>query len=175
DATGQHVWSQQFGPEGLQYGSRIAVDGAGDVTLGGKYLEGITIGPDSYVNTWPNANEEVDDTLYDGFLIHLDGAGALQSSMQIGTKLDDAVIDLKFDSDGVLLMTAFTDESVVVQAFVDGKPGWKWSTSALQWSSTAVTTNAVVLGASIGVEIDLGGGVLAARGDEDMIIAKILR
>lgn len=175
-ADGAHVWSRQIGPDGLQYGAAVAVDGAGQVVVGGTFLDGITIGADSYVNTFPDAVEDIDGTLYDGFLAFLDVEGAPSSSLQIGTKLDDDMYSLEFDANGVLMMSGFTAEAFTVRAHVDGVPGWQWTTKAWLRGHVALAgDDAVVVATGTGGPVDLGGGVLASHGQEDMVVAKIRR
>jgi hypothetical protein len=173
-ADGTPMWSGQIGPDGLQYGAAIAVDAAGQIAIGGTFLDEITLADDSYVNAFPEAEEEIDGTLYDGFLAFLDAAGAPSSSLQIGTKLDDDVYQLEFDADGALMLTGFTAEAFTVRAHVDGVPGWQWTTEQFVRARTALTDGAVVVAASSSAAIDLGG-TLAPHGGGDMLVAKIRR
>lgn len=174
-ADGTPMWATQIGPDGLQYGAAIAVDAAGQIAVGGTFLGEITLGADSYVNTFPDANEEIDGTLYDGFIAFLDGAGAPSSSLQVGSKLDDQVYHLEFDAGGALVLTGFTDEAFTVRAHVDGEPGWQWSTTALLYGESALTDGAVIVAGSVGQAVEIGGGVLAPHGDVDMLVAKVRR
>ncbi len=175
--AGAPLWIHHIGPAGLQYAGAVAVDAAGQVVIGGTFLESITLGADSYENVFPDAQEPVDGTLYDGFVAYLDATGAPSSSLHIGSKLNDEILDLQFEAGGALLMSAYTDESFTLRALVDGEPGWTWTAPVLEHAPTeiATTAGAVVLATSPAQPIDFGGGVLAERGHRDLLVARLRR
>ncbi|MDC0719114.1 hypothetical protein [Nannocystis bainbridge] len=175
-AAGEHVWSQQVGDWGLQYGTAIAADSAGGITLGGIFLEEIEIGADKYTNVFPEQIPDAHGTLYDAVLAQLDPAGAVQASQHVGTMGDDDIIDLTFDAADALLMTAFTEEAFTMRARVGQETTWEWTTDQFARAySTPSGDAAVLLGVSAGVDIDLGAGPLVGRGETDFLVVRLRR
>lgn len=175
-ADGTHVWSRQIGVEGLQYGQAVAVDSAGRVAVSGAFLDEIEIGADTYTNVFIEAEEEVDGTLYDGFVALYDGAGELQWSEQIGSMLDDDVRKLVYDASDKLVVRAFTGQQLVVRVYTDTTQSAEWGTDQLLAGDIALLgEEAVVLGGTTRDGFDLGAGLLAPRGEADMVLARVRR
>ncbi|MFO0678338.1 MAG: hypothetical protein U0169_17505 [Polyangiaceae bacterium] len=68
-SNGAHVWTRTFGDAEEQTGTSIAVDGAGQVFVGGGYTGLIDLSVAAYNNN---------STAYDGFIALLDGDGVLR-------------------------------------------------------------------------------------------------
>jgi hypothetical protein len=175
--TGDHLWSANFGPYGLQYGSSVAVSANGLVAIGGVYLNAIELGDASYTNSFPDAQEPVDGTLYDGFIAWLDAAGAATSSVQVGSMRQDDIYDLQFAPDGALIMSGYTEEAYTLRAYVGGTAGWSWTAPAFELRPTvmAAVDGAVIVASSPEEVVDFGAGPLASHGGNDVVVAKILR
>lgn len=176
-ASGDLVWSRQLGPEGQQYGTAIAVDAGGLVTIGGMYRTGITIGADSFPDVFPDAPEDEFGTLHDGFLGFLDQAGEPTSAVHLGSMLDDRVHDLAFDADDVLVMGAYTDDAYTLRAYADGVPGWMWTAPDFGETRTelALADGAVIVAGSPDEAVDLGDGPTSPRGGGDLLLARVRR
>jgi hypothetical protein len=175
--SGDFMWSRQLGPEGDQYGTAIAVDAGGLVTIGGIYRGGITIGADSFPDVFPDAPEDEFGTLHDGFLGFLDVAGEPTSALQLGSMLDDRIYELAFDADDILVMGAYTDEAYTLRAYADGVPGWMWTAPGLGKTRTelALADGAVIVASSPDQAVDLGAGPTTPRGGGDLLLARVRR
>ncbi|MCY0994468.1 hypothetical protein OV203_45515 [Nannocystis sp. ILAH1] len=175
-ATGEHVWSQQVGSWGLQYGMAIAADSAGRVALGGMFLEEVEIGDDKYTNVFPDQIPDAHGTLYDAVLAQIDPAGAVLGSQHVGTMNDDSIDDLEFDAADTLLMTGFTADAFTLRAIVGQETSWEWTTDQFAHALTTLSgEDAIVVTMSPTDAVDLGAGPLAGRGESDLVVARIRR
>lgn len=172
---GKHLWSHSLGGVGRQYGHAIAVDETGQLVLGGTFLEAAKIGADSYVNPFHDAQKEGTQTFYDGFLGFLSPTGDVQSSLPIQSMWEDAVDDLHFTSEGALMLTGYAEDAFTLREFVDGKPGWTWSTPHIKYARSAANHDSVSIAVGIEDTFDLGAGGLASRGSDDLVLVKIQR
>lgn len=174
DGDGEHVWSQRLGVGGYPYA--LAIDGAGRITVGGTFLDELTIGEQTYTNVYPDAIEEFEGTLFDGFLATTDPDGALQWSVHLGSKYEDDVAELMYDDDDVLLVGGVADDAFTVRAFVDAQPIWSWCSSRLYQVHAALSgTDAVIVAPWGGGEPAFGDDGEPDPADPDVWIAKILR
>ncbi len=131
DGTGAHVWSERLGGSGINGPSALAVDSQGRITVGGVFIDEISLGDQTYTNVFPESVPEVDGTLRDGFLVTTDPDGVLQWSLHLGSMYDDDVTQLAYDKNDVLIVSGLVDSVFAVRAFVDAQPTWKWSASGL--------------------------------------------
>jgi hypothetical protein len=76
DANGKHVWSRRFDNTGNEIGYGIAVDGAGNITIVGSFLNEMSFGGASLVS--PNAKT-------DAFVAHFNSAGEHVWSRDFGS------------------------------------------------------------------------------------------
>ena len=174
DGAGKHVWSQAFGPSG--YPQSLAIDSTGHIVVGGDFLDELVLGAQTYTNVFPNAEDEVDGTLYDGFLAALAPGGELEWSIHLGSKYEDAVYRLMFDSHDTLMMSGLANDAYILRTFVNGKPGWSWCSSKLNQVHAALSgDNAVIIAPWGADELDLGPGATPGFGDSDVVIAKVRR
>src|SRR5690606_31187500 len=120
DADGNHLWSRQIGPAGLQYGFAVAVADDGTIAVGGIFLDTIELGADTHQNVFPDHDEERYGTLYDGFVATLAPDGTPTWSTAVAAMLDDFVHDLHFDADGTLMVGARLDQQATVRAYQAG-------------------------------------------------------
>lgn len=186
-ADGATVWSRQFGPGGRQYGSAVAIDATGGITLAGVFSERLTIGKDAHVNAVPSPSPDLHGSGYDGFVAFLDASGMPRSSQHFGGLDDDFVFQAQYRAGDALMLSARTLDAVTLREYVAGEPGWEWRMPETQVPEAdmlgsdifgalmAVTADGVVVAASPRGSIDFGEGPLEARGMKDLLLVKIRR
>lgn len=175
DGTGEHVWSRTLGPSGFAGG--VAVDSAGRIAVGGIFLDTLKLGSQTYTNIFPNADEEVYGTVFDGFLALTGPDGELQWSLHLASMLQDDIDRLAFDADDTLITSGHADKKFLLRAFVGPMPDWSWCTPKLFQVHAGLSGNDSVIIAPWGVEgdLDLGAGLMPGAGDSDVVVAKIRR
>lgn len=172
--NGDHLWSFQIGPEGLQYGTAVALDSQGALAFGGIFLEGVEIGDDSYANVFPDAEPDIYGTVYDVFIGGADANGVIEWSTHIGNMLDDRLRSLAYRSDDSLALGAFTnDEAYMVQIYSGLDPSWTWTNPGLTDGELDVgPDDALVLVSSPEADLEIGGAALPGFGSPDIFVAK---
>ena len=91
--AGAHLWSRRFGGPGEDVGRALAVDGAGDVLLGGHLGDGADFGGGPLRSAG----------LIDAAVVKLDGAGAHLWSKRFGGPRDETVAGLAADGSGAVV------------------------------------------------------------------------
>lgn len=175
DADGNHVWSTALGPSGLA--AAVAVDSKGQVAVGGIFPDTMKLGAETYMNAFPDADEAIYGTLYDGFLALTDPNGSLQWSLHLDSKFEDDVYWLAFDAHDVLMTSGIAEKMFMLRAFAGPKLIWSWCTPELFQVEAALSPDDTVIVAPSNVvgEIDLGAGLLPGYGQSDVVIAKVRR
>jgi hypothetical protein len=101
--TGDRIWSVAFSGPGKQVARAVAVDGAGNMFVGGGYDGVMTIGAE----VLPSAGGE------DAFLVKLgsmDGAAGMSS--QIGGALNDSITGIATHSGGGYVLAGYFEEGI---------------------------------------------------------------
>lgn len=174
DGSGSHVWSQRLGVGG--YAHTLAVDSVGRITIGGTFIDELTIGAQTYTNVYPDSVDEIEGTLLDGFLATTDPDGTLQWSVHLGSKHEDEVDELMYDDDDVLLVGGLADGAFTVRSFVDAQPTWSWCSSHLNQVYVALSgTDAVIVAPWGGGDAAFSDDAIPDPNESDVWIAKILR
>lgn len=183
DASGAPQWSARYGDVADQYGSAIAVDGAGRVLLGGTFSGTLNVGTAAL--TAEGA---------DVFLAQLDGSGAPLWAKRYGGASDQQLDGLTLDAGGnALVAVSFAGTidwgggSVMTSAGggdialvqLDPSGAYRWgrqfsSTMPLQAGGVAADSskNPMLVGTFSGT-VDFGGGPLASAGGPDFFVAKL--
>jgi hypothetical protein len=90
-ATGQHVWSKRFGSSGDDLVNGLAIDGAGDVALSGKFQGSVNFGGGSLASAGGD----------DAFLVKLAGSSGGHSwSKRFGSTSQDIATGVAADGSG---------------------------------------------------------------------------
>jgi hypothetical protein len=97
DTDGDHVTSSTVTGAFDQNGSRIAVDAAGNILVGGRYEIGLELGGQSLAAT---------AGAYDTFVAKLDAAGKAQWLQSFGGPLNDYLLGLAVAPDGSIVVAA---------------------------------------------------------------------
>lgn len=175
DGAGAHVWSERLGGEGSYAPYALAVDSQGRITVGGFFVDEISLGDQTYTNVFPDFDPEVDGTLFDGFLATTAPDGALQWSLHLGSKYEDDIAQLAYDPHDALLVSGLIDGKFTVQSFVNAQPTWTWSAPGLnQVYAEPSGDDAVILAPWIGYGAAFGDPYDNDT-DSDVWIAEILR
>jgi len=180
-ATGEHVWSKNFGDAEWQIALGVEVDEAGAVYLAGMYRGTIDAG------LGPHAVVGLDDV----FLFKFDADGAPAWSRSFGDAQDQSARGLTIDSKGRVTLFGQMSGSVdfgggpLVAATNLGYLAQFDGTGAHLWSRTLcapgssmhghVATDGLdnlVLAIPFGGVCDLGGGPLVSAGGPDLLVAK---
>jgi hypothetical protein len=182
DADGNHIWSQEFGGSGYDYGRDIAVDGAGSVILVGDFQESVDFGGGSLASA---GSSDFVVAKYDNGGNHAWSQRFGDSSAQYGRSVSmDAAGNLIIAGDfsgsvdfggGPLSGAGGTDIYVVK---FDGSLSHQWSQSFGDPSNQYCygvaadpSGNVVLLGYGY-AGIDFGGGPLPGAGGYDVYLAK---
>jgi hypothetical protein len=188
-ATGALDWSKTFGGDGNQAGRAVAVDGAGNVVMVGRYDGSVDFGQGGPLTTnWWDLF--VAKFSADGTPLWRKGFGdssALTENVQ-AVALDEAgniVIAGAFDGSVNFNGTALPSSGGIGKydfflAKLDSNGGYLWSKRFESISNSVLlavaalavdSDNNVFLGGSVLGPVDFGGGTLAAQGDWDVFLA----
>jgi uncharacterized protein (TIGR03437 family) len=108
------VFSTYFGGSLDETVTALAVDGSGDVYIGGSTLSTdfpILNAYQSHLAGAANSNAQPVYTIGDGYVAKFDPAGKLLYSTYLGGSSDDAVMGLAIDGSGAAYVTGFTSSS----------------------------------------------------------------
>jgi hypothetical protein len=97
DPAGVTRWAKAFGDAAAQSGNAVAVDGSGNVVVGGSFKGTINLGGGTLTSTSATTN--------DAFLAKLDGLGNHLWSVRFGDALDQSVDGVAVDTKGNVLAT----------------------------------------------------------------------
>jgi hypothetical protein len=100
DASGAATFTRTFaGPDdsALPELSAVAIDGGGDIFVGGSFFGTVTLGHD----TWTSRGSE------DALLMRLDPTGTVRWSRALGGAAQDRVLDLAIGTDGAIYLPGF--------------------------------------------------------------------
>lgn len=185
NASGEHVWSKQFGAPGSQFGYEIAADKADNIIVAGTFFDDFDMGAGPLVNE----NDE------DIFVAKLDPAGNVVFSRAFGDDAQQTVTGLAVDGDGNIVMTGSLDtdtgvdfgggplvssggsDALAVKFDGTGKTLWSLrfgDAPDQEGNDVAVDSagNVLLAGVFLG-SVDFGGGPLTTAGDYDLFIAKL--
>jgi hypothetical protein len=193
-AAAHHLWSHRYGDALPQLAGAVAVDGKGDVILGGAFAGTVDFGGSVQTAGAPGQ--------VGAFIAELDSSGTTQKSWGFGaapvpgfsfTSVTSVAITGaqeivaagsllgKLDIGSVHLANDGFEDGFVVKLAVDGTPAWGRSFSANGMAGSAVVTslaidptdNIVVTG-RFGGTVDFGGTNLTANGgNNDLFLAKL--
>ncbi len=182
DQTGAYQWSKRFGSTGSDGASGVAVDGAGNVTLTGRFQGSVSFGGAAL------ASRGGDDI----FVARFDAAGNHLWSRGYGTTRDDEGLGVATDAFGDAIVTGHYGLAIdfgggatpfvgSVDLFVlklDSAGSYKWSkvagsTNIDEGLGVAVdASNNVVVTGSFFSTVNLGGSNLVSTGLADAFVAK---
>lgn len=173
DASGNHLWTRQFGNSGQQFGDGVVVDATGNI-----YIAGGTSG------SWggPAGGDGNATNPYDGYLMKLDSNGNQQWLRQFGGHSYDSAGAVTLDSLGNVYVVGHSNSNLP-GTDADGSDAFVMKftpTGDLQWTTQAGPPGSDAGGA---IASDGGGNLYTAgsifRGtmftpfDDDAFAAKI--
>ena len=184
DAAGKYVWGKAFGDQGDQYGASVAVDGAGNVLVTGRFGGSIDFGGGALVSSGGA----------DVFLAKFGLDGALMWSKRFGGSGDQWGTSVKTDSAGNVVLAGFLsgvgsidfgggavaspNGSNSFAAKFDPLGSHLWSKGFGEQSGALAydlavdgAGNAIVTGQFTGT-LDLASGPLTSAGASDIFVAK---
>lgn len=173
DVEGGYLWERAL-EQGPPYVHSLAIGPSGQLAIGATFIAPVSFGAAMYENFLPDAQDML-ESLYDGLIGFLDPQGVPGGSVHFGGVENDDILALEYDGGGVLMLTGRVGETFTLRAYTDEAQSWEWTSEDLYAASTALTREAVLLASSVRLELDLGLGVLAPRGQGDLIVAKIKR
>jgi fibronectin type 3 domain-containing protein len=182
-SAGVHLWSKRFGGSGSDFSTGIAVDGAGDVALTGRYQGSISFGGGSLSSLGQD----------DGFLAKLLGtSGGHVWSKRFGATIADSGTGVSVDANRNVAVTGYFGGTVdfgggplsasAIDIFVakytpSGAHTWsrKYGAAGNQFSSgLAMTgTGAVTVSGFFTFTVDFGTGPHTTLGANDACVASI--
>ncbi len=182
-AAGGHVWSRRFGGTSTDRVNALAVDGSGNVVVGGIFMNTVDFGGGPLSSAG----------LYDMFIAKYTAAGGHVWSRRFGAASNDNVNGLTVDGGGNVLVTGdFTDtvdfgggpvsspvysDMFIAKYTAAGEYLWSknFGTSFVQETANGIAADAngnVVVTGSIYAALDLGGGILYPNGGKDFFVVK---
>jgi hypothetical protein len=184
DAAGKYVWGKAFGDQGDQYGASVAVDGAGNVLVTGRFGGTIDLGGGALVSSGGA----------DVFLAKFGLDGAHKWSKRFGGSGDQWGTSVKADSAGNVVLAGFLSGVGTIDfgggavaspngsnsfaAKFDPLGSHLWSKGFGEQSGALAydlavdgAGNAIVTGQFTGT-LDLASGPLTSAGASDIFVAK---
>jgi hypothetical protein len=185
DPSGNHIWSQGFGDTGINWGTGVAADGAGNVLLTGRF-EGVV---DFGGGPLPSAGEgDIFLAKFDLDGNHIWSQRFGNSELQWGRDIavdgaGDVFITGQFrgtvDFGGGPLMSAGRDDIYLAKFDSGGNHIWSQrfggSDDQEGWSVAVDGLGNALLTGSFEAIVDFGGGPLSSAGDWDIFLAKFDR
>lgn len=100
DAAGNELWGRSAGGNSSDYGTAVALDGSGNVIVGGSFLSSVFTASGTILN---NANSATLDAL----LLKYDAAGNLTWAKSFNGTLDEVVLQIDADNAGNIAASGF--------------------------------------------------------------------
>lgn len=191
DPNGNHVWSKRFGDSDYQYGSRVALDGAGNVVLTGQVKGSVSFGGPSV--QWTDSSMTF--TMY---VVKLDPNGDHIWTRSFGYSVRRAY-PVAIDGDGNVVVSGTVDwDGVVPIDFGCGPHAFQYfggdifvakygPSGTCQWSKLFAGNSNLDIGAAIAIDaqndiiltghtnsgsFDIGGGIPSGTNSKDVFVAK---
>jgi hypothetical protein len=185
DASGNHLWSKNFGDINTEYGYGLAVDGNGSVILTGVFqTPSVNFGGATLTNQGG----------FDAYVAKLDGSGNHVWSMAFGDVADQYGRTVTTDAQGNVflagdfagsinfgggaLTAAGTTAAFVTKFNAAGQHQWSKSfgeSSAIAYGVGVSAAGDVFLGGDFHGTLDFGGGVSlsGAAANDDVFVARL--
>jgi len=96
DADGNHVWSERFGDNNIQYGRKIAFDASGNVVIAGSFRGTLDFGNGVVLNS---------PSMDDAYVAKLSSTGQPHWAWQFASMATGGVYDLAINSNGQVYAT----------------------------------------------------------------------
>jgi len=184
DASGNHVWSQNFGPGDMQYAYAIAIDGDSNVVVGGGFHNSIDTGGGDLFSYGRR----------DAFVVKLDTDGNHLWNAGYGDAFDQQIDAITVDPSGNLYIAArmegtvdlgggpmicaatFSDDAVLVKLDASGNylHGSRFGDTSTQRAPAVALDSSgdVWLAVDCNGNINFGNGQLVNLGYTDICIAR---
>ncbi len=182
-SAGAHLWSKRFGSSSAEYSTGIAVDGAGDIIVSGKFPTSISFGGSSLTSAGGD----------DAFLAKLSGAaGAHVWSKRFGGVSGDSAAGVSVDASnnvavaghfggtvdfGAGALTASSIDVFVAKYSPSGAAIWtrKYGLAGYQFGSgvAMARTGQVSATGFFASTVDFGTGILTSAGVNDAFLTNL--
>ncbi len=182
DASGNHLWSQNYGDENEQYGLAVATDASNNMVVTGYYWGGVDFGggvltsaglDDIYVVSLdPTGNHNWSRRFGDaaaqfGRSVAIDGSGNVVVTGEFSGTADFGGGVLTSAGAEDIYIAAFDAAGNHIQSQRFGDAGSQYGSAvAIDGSGEVVATG------HFASTVDLGGGVLTSAGADDIFVAK---
>ncbi len=155
DATGNELWTRQFGTSASDYGYSVVTDGGGNV-----YISGYTSG------TLPGQSSAGS---FDAFVRKYDATGSELWTRQFGTVTEDRGQSIAVDTSGNVYLSGYTGGTLPGQSSSGGRDAYvrKYDTSGTELWTRQFGTSANDYG--YGVATDGGGNAYISGYTEDTL------
>lgn len=184
DPTGNHIWSRQYGANGIDRAHSVAVDGAGNVLITGVFQSTVDFGGGPFSSVMGS---------HDIFVLALTSGGGYLISRAFGAAGGDEGSAVAFDSQGNAyvvghftgavdfgggtLVSAGGDDGFIVKYSSLGLHLWSkrvGDASAQSIKDIAVNANnELFITGSFNGQVDFGGGPMTSFGANDAMLVKL--